>query len=263
MNYLSRRSGGHGYAWGRYRPWTEVSPCCAWPPELCAASSRIPTEAKTPAPLQLPSSLELVGAPWVGGVPGASAGRRKAPRRRRGQRVSRGRGTHVAVHPLVDQQGHPRVLDPPFLGLGHGSIRGARTAICVAVISPRTDEREPGAPEGVGTSQGSCGALPLRKRPLGVLDLVEVHEDKEEVDEGLGLTLEPVEPDEGLVDIARLVPSHRVVRGEVRVGVGSWGGLGMLAQEVPQTVVDDLVVGVVPTSACPGGDLREDVIRQR
>ena len=74
MMYLPRRSGGHGYAWGRYRPWTEVSPCCAWPPELCAASSRIPTEAKTPAPLQLPSSLELVGAPWVGGVPGASVG---------------------------------------------------------------------------------------------------------------------------------------------------------------------------------------------
>ena len=32
-----------------------------------------------------------------------------------------------------------------------------------------------------------------------------------------------------------------------------------MAQEVPQTIVDDLVVGIVPTSACPGGDLREDV----
>ena len=78
---------------------------------------------------------------------------------------------------------------------------------------------------------------------------------EEEVDEGVGLTFEPIEPDGGLVDVARLVPSGCVVRGEVGVGVGSWGGLGVLAQEVPQIIVDDFIVGVVPTSACSGGEI--------
>ena len=36
-----------------------------------------------------------------------------------------------------------------------------------------------------------------------------------------------------------------------------------MAEDVPQCVVHDLVVGSVPACACPSGDLREDVVRQR
>ena len=86
---------------------------------------------------------------------------------------------------------------------------------------------------------------------------------KEKVDEGFGLAFKPVDPDEGLVDVARLVPSVVVVLGKVGIVVGPRGGLGVLAEEAPQSVVHDLVVGLVPTCACPGGDLREDVVRQR
>ena len=66
-----------------------------------------------------------------------------------------------------------------------------------------------------------------------VFDLVEVDEGKEEIDERMDFAFGPVQSDEGLIDVARLVPPLTGVRREARVGVGAWGGLSKLAQEVP------------------------------
>ena len=94
----------------------------------------------------------------------------------------------------------------------------------------------------------------------GRLDLVQFHVGEEQVCEAEVVSFQPVEADERLVDVAHLVPPALVVRREA--GVAAWGGLHVGAQDVPQAVVDGLVVGVVLAGFGPGGDLSPDVFRE-
>ena len=121
-------------------------------------------------------------------------------------------------------------------------------------------EGELGAPDGVVPSKVPDGAPPLGRRPIGVLDLVQVHEGEEQVREELEISLQPVQADERLVHVAPLVFARAAPGRDARQAVR--GGLHEGAQGIPQGVPDGLVVDRVRACGRPDRNPRPDVIRQ-
>ena len=66
-----------------------------------------------------------------------------------------------------------------------------------------------------------------------VLDLAQDHENDENVREALEIVLQPIQPDERVVDIPRKAPSVVGVGREARVRPGTWDGLHLATHEVP------------------------------